>query len=225
MAASIANKTGIDKDCVISPYAVNSQCSSTIFRWAAHRRTSRVEDRAYSLLGLCGVNMPLLYGEGFSAFTRLQQAIVTERTDESIFAFHPRVGHLLASVLNEFAYAVQPGVAPTIQSLSELSSWAIPPRSLSWTNLGIQMRVSYIRVDEIHWAVAFQYMHDDATVPFMRIFKSYLRPGQRLRLLKPLEGYKREEREMIKKAEEIARRRRVAGNIVFDFADAILEWH
>jgi hypothetical protein len=30
--------------------------------WAARRTTTRVEDEAYSLMGLFGVNMPLLYG-------------------------------------------------------------------------------------------------------------------------------------------------------------------
>jgi len=42
------------------------------FKWAEHRRTKREEDKAYALLGLFDVSMPLLYGEGFSkAFHRL----------------------------------------------------------------------------------------------------------------------------------------------------------
>ncbi len=32
--------------------------------WIGSRETTRNEDRAYSLLGLCGVHMPLIYGEG-----------------------------------------------------------------------------------------------------------------------------------------------------------------
>src|ERR1700712_2105795 len=32
--------------------------------WAAHRKASREEDAAYSLLGLFDINMPMLYGEG-----------------------------------------------------------------------------------------------------------------------------------------------------------------
>jgi len=36
--------------------------------WAAKRETTRVEDRAYSLIGLFGVNIPMLYGEGERAF-------------------------------------------------------------------------------------------------------------------------------------------------------------
>lgn len=43
--------------------------------WAAHRRTTLVEDEAYCLLGLFNVNMPLLYGEGSRAFRRLQEEI------------------------------------------------------------------------------------------------------------------------------------------------------
>ena len=35
---------------------------------AAARRTTRVEDEAYCLLGLFGINMPTLYGEGRQAF-------------------------------------------------------------------------------------------------------------------------------------------------------------
>ncbi len=45
-------------------------------RWAVHRRASRGEDMAYSFLGIFGVNMPLLYGEGETrAFQRLQKEI------------------------------------------------------------------------------------------------------------------------------------------------------
>jgi hypothetical protein len=40
--------------------------------WVAERETTRVEDMAYCLLGIFGVNMPLLYGEGERAFLRLQ---------------------------------------------------------------------------------------------------------------------------------------------------------
>jgi hypothetical protein len=36
--------------------------------WAANRETTRTEDIAYCLMGLFGVNMPLLYGEGRNAF-------------------------------------------------------------------------------------------------------------------------------------------------------------
>ncbi|KXH68946.1 hypothetical protein CSAL01_09189 [Colletotrichum salicis] len=50
--------------------------------WAAKRETTRLEDRAYSLMGLFDVNMPLLYGEGEKAFFRLQEEITKKSDDE-----------------------------------------------------------------------------------------------------------------------------------------------
>jgi hypothetical protein len=56
--------------------------------WASTRKTTRVEDQAYSLMGLFGIHMPTLYGEGKNAFTRLQIEIINSTDDDSIFAFN-----------------------------------------------------------------------------------------------------------------------------------------
>jgi hypothetical protein len=75
--------------------------------WASKRTTTRPEDRAYSLLGLFGVNMPMLYGEGDRAFIRLQEEIMKHSDDQSMFAwkrhgiFNWRSG-LLAKSPSEF---------------------------------------------------------------------------------------------------------------------------
>ncbi|KAI0702614.1 heterokaryon incompatibility protein-domain-containing protein [Earliella scabrosa] len=55
--------------------------------WAANRKTTRVEDEAYCLLGLFGINMPTLYGEGRNAFRRLQEEIMRESPDTTLFAW------------------------------------------------------------------------------------------------------------------------------------------
>ena len=56
--------------------------------WAASRQTSRVEDVAYSLLGIFHTNMPLIYGEGRKAFKRLQEELLkTQGDDHSLFAW------------------------------------------------------------------------------------------------------------------------------------------
>jgi hypothetical protein len=55
--------------------------------WASSRNTKRKEDRAYSLLGLFDVNIPMLYGEGEKAFIRLQEEIMKMNDDESLFAW------------------------------------------------------------------------------------------------------------------------------------------
>ncbi|KAE9371893.1 hypothetical protein N431DRAFT_317458, partial [Stipitochalara longipes BDJ] len=76
--------------------------------WASHRITTKVEDMAYSLLGLFGINMPLLYGEGPRAFKRLQEEIIKVADDESIFAWSlgksskVHYGSLLASSTRDF---------------------------------------------------------------------------------------------------------------------------
>lgn len=55
--------------------------------WAATRKTIRIEDQAYCLLGIFGINMPLLYGEGRNAFIRLQEELIRHSDDQSIFAW------------------------------------------------------------------------------------------------------------------------------------------
>jgi hypothetical protein len=55
--------------------------------WASQRNTTRLEDRAYCLMGLFDVNMPLLYGEGHKAFMRLQLEIWRQTADETLYAW------------------------------------------------------------------------------------------------------------------------------------------
>ncbi|KXX74926.1 Vegetative incompatibility protein HET-E-1 [Madurella mycetomatis] len=60
--------------------------------WAAHRQTTRLEDQAYSLLGIFDINIPLLYGEGSKAFQRLQETLLTMYPeDHSLLAWGPIV--------------------------------------------------------------------------------------------------------------------------------------
>jgi hypothetical protein len=56
--------------------------------WASRRSTTRPEDMAYCLLGLFGINMPLVYGEGGPrAFRRLQEEIMRGSDDMSLLAW------------------------------------------------------------------------------------------------------------------------------------------
>ena len=43
---------------------INGASAAQKMSWASKRKTTRVEDIAYSLMGIFEVNMPLLYGEG-----------------------------------------------------------------------------------------------------------------------------------------------------------------
>jgi hypothetical protein len=101
--------TGIDTAILLNPVHIHDPFVSVAKKmsWAAHRNTTRLEDRAYSLLGIFNVNMPLLYGEGRKAFTRLQEEILRTSDDESIFAWDynwmaSEPGRLLAQSPAEF---------------------------------------------------------------------------------------------------------------------------
>lgn len=85
----ISSVTGISEDILLGS---NRDVVSVAKRmsWAAKRETTRVEDMAYSLMGLFGVNMPLLYGERENAFVRLQQEIMKISDDHSLFAWTER---------------------------------------------------------------------------------------------------------------------------------------
>jgi len=67
--------------------------------WASKRKTTRDEDLAYCLMGIFGVNMPMLYGEGEKAFIRLQEEIIKVSDDHSLFAWqsYNNGGGLLAT--------------------------------------------------------------------------------------------------------------------------------
>ena len=101
--------------------------------WASGRHTTRLEDQAYSLLGLFGVNMPLLYGEGSKAFKRLQTEILRANTDLSILAWNStsgvNPGDILANSLMDFARC-------TDTVLTTYSAEDIQASETSLTNVG-----------------------------------------------------------------------------------------
>lgn len=86
LADTISRITGIARDFLLrnNPSLPNL---ATRMSWASRRETTRVEDIAYCLLGIFGVNMPLLYGEGEKAFIRLQEEIIKKSADDTIFAW------------------------------------------------------------------------------------------------------------------------------------------
>ena len=86
VASVLSPVTGIQMQFLTMEASVQTASVAQRMSWAAPRRTTRLEDRAYSLLGIFGVNMPLLYGEGENAFLRLQLAIIGQCDDESIYA-------------------------------------------------------------------------------------------------------------------------------------------
>ncbi|KAH7077543.1 heterokaryon incompatibility protein-domain-containing protein [Paraphoma chrysanthemicola] len=73
----LSEKTGIPLEALqgapLSEFSIEERLS-----WAKHRQTKREEDAAYSLLGIFGVSMPLVYGEGRdNAYNRLLTAVIS----------------------------------------------------------------------------------------------------------------------------------------------------
>jgi hypothetical protein len=72
--------------------------------WAESRQTKRPEDKAYSLLGLFDLHMPLIYGEGIeSALRRLQEEI--DKIDQSTLHRLPHAVN--RSIINSLPCAVE----------------------------------------------------------------------------------------------------------------------
>ncbi|KAK2027485.1 hypothetical protein LX32DRAFT_683833 [Colletotrichum zoysiae] len=110
--------------------------------WLSCRRTTRVEDMAYCVLGIFDINMPLLYGEGAKAFTRLQEEILRTSTDQSLFAWSwtesdpgSWVSMLAPSPRN---FRNGQGYRPANDATSR-------PVPYSMTNFGLSVRLTLIR--------------------------------------------------------------------------------
>jgi hypothetical protein len=84
----IAKITGIHEEALTSDSNKFDRFSiAQKMSWASNRETTRVEDIAYCLMGIFDVNMPLLYGEGDKAFTRLQEQIIKDSDDQTILCW------------------------------------------------------------------------------------------------------------------------------------------
>lgn len=77
--------TGIIPAILTHEVSVDSVSVAMRMSWASDRVTTREEDRAYSLMGIFGVNLPTIYGEGSFAFIRLQEEILKRVPDATLF--------------------------------------------------------------------------------------------------------------------------------------------
>lgn len=99
----LEDTTRVPHDLLLGQKGLNHFSIAQRMARASKRKTTRVEDTAYCSLGLCDINMPLLYGEGVKAFQRLQEEIIKQTDDQSLFTwtvepFSP-MSWTLASVL------------------------------------------------------------------------------------------------------------------------------
>ncbi|KAH9922795.1 heterokaryon incompatibility protein-domain-containing protein, partial [Epithele typhae] len=87
LAEVLQLKTRVPKEVLRMQKNVRSVSVAQRMSWAAGRRTTRAEDKAYSLMGIFGVHFVPIYGERDHAFMRLQEQIMKSSTDMSLFAW------------------------------------------------------------------------------------------------------------------------------------------
>ncbi|KAI0823774.1 hypothetical protein BC628DRAFT_478124 [Trametes gibbosa] len=102
LASTLEEISGIDAEILVGTADLDSVSVSRKMSWAASRRTTRVEDEAYSLLGIFKVYLSPIYGEGRNAFIRLQEEILRTIPDQSLFAWG---AYCTLSSLNEVTAA------------------------------------------------------------------------------------------------------------------------
>ncbi|RSL41511.1 hypothetical protein CEP53_012712 [Fusarium sp. AF-6] len=124
--------------------------------WAANRQTTRPEDMAYCLMGIFDVNMPLIYGEGRNAFIRLQEEIMKNSNDLSIFLWQsargPRYRGILAEEPSEFACAsrLRVGVA------------GMDSPQFTMTNKGVKIKVGLADNGRGMLALSLNHVNEDS---------------------------------------------------------------
>ncbi|KAJ8488633.1 hypothetical protein ONZ51_g3437 [Trametes cubensis] len=93
LAAAIEAVTHIDTPILTHQRSLDTVSVAKRMSWASRRKTTKVEDEAYCLLGIFGVHIPTIYGEGSHAFFRLQEEICKNISDQSIFAWGGVLDH------------------------------------------------------------------------------------------------------------------------------------
>jgi hypothetical protein len=134
---AISGVTGIQVE-VLFGAKLESFSVAQRMSWASKRETTRIEDETYCLMGIFGVNMPMLYGEGRRAFQRPQEEIIRNSNDHSILAWSGEgwqaEGGLLARSPAAFTYS---GIIIQAQSID----YSVPTMSIGLTNRGVHVRV------------------------------------------------------------------------------------
>ncbi|KAJ8111178.1 hypothetical protein OPT61_g6167 [Boeremia exigua] len=160
----------IDAHTLCNSHGIHSNSVAQRMSWAAHRKATRAEDVAYSLLGIFQISMTMLYGEGEGAFLRLQKEIVHATDDLSLFAWN------LAPVPLEYirsAATEGTGNHRTKMSISPLGMFASHPSDFK-DSKDIDVFPRYIgdaRIEEQHGNLTFyapMISSSDCYMPILR---------------------------------------------------------
>lgn len=87
LSKELSGITSISEKVLHDSREVTRQSIAQRMSWLSKRKTTRKEDMAYCMIGIFDVNMHTMYGEGKKAFIRLQEEIVNNINDHTIFCW------------------------------------------------------------------------------------------------------------------------------------------
>ncbi|KAK1761559.1 vegetative incompatibility protein HET-E-1 [Echria macrotheca] len=166
LAFLISEVTGIEEVCLRKRKRIDEYSIAQRMAWAANRVTTREEDIAYCLMGIFGISMPLLYGEGQKAFVRLQEEIIKSSDDHSILAFDTALseGTLFAHHPAVFAQSnrIHPNFAHKLTT------------PFVMTNVGLSITTPLVQTLSPYWFLALLNCVEINTHPTLRRGLVYL---------------------------------------------------
>ena len=148
LAEPLSERTGINPYCLAPGRRQPLDEVPIVERmsWAAKRQTTKPEDMAYCLLGIFGINMAPLYGEGaVAAFRRLQHKILKRSTEIWWLFWEDSIPHSDSSSPTWRPSYSLAGVLAREPRCFESYSWAslsrMPAGPVIITNLGIHVEL------------------------------------------------------------------------------------
>jgi hypothetical protein len=115
--------------------------------WASRRRTTRIEDIAYCLIGIFDISIMIAYGEGKRAFFRLMEEIIKRYGKWDVFLWSGRCSRYNAA-LPDTPHSYAAGCIKTLRNAVEQApSYEIGDRRFVLTNHGLEIRVLLLAVE------------------------------------------------------------------------------
>ncbi|KAG2152551.1 uncharacterized protein EDB93DRAFT_250314 [Suillus bovinus] len=124
--------------------------------WAASRKTTRIEDVAYSLTGIFDISMTIAYGEGDRAFQRFMAELIQNCKEWQILVW---AGRLPGCPTEPSCYRTTNDTALDMLKNRQISWWGegCGDSDFSITKRGIQVRLLILptSVDQSEWDLTF----------------------------------------------------------------------
>ncbi|KAG1875831.1 hypothetical protein F4604DRAFT_713710 [Suillus subluteus] len=115
--------------------------------WISRRRTTRIEDMAYSLIGIFDISLMIAYGEGNRAFFRLMEEIIKRYDKWDVFLWSGRCSRYNAA-LPDTPRSYAAGCIETLRdAVDRAASYEFGDRHFTLTNHGLAIWMLLLDVD------------------------------------------------------------------------------